>query len=263
MGVFWGSGSLQGTSADTHVPSAPKLILSDHVKPSGIKVSWVCYRCSGGRSGGREAWPHHGHHRSSGTCCPRLTQRQEEKLTLRYSVCSLQDVLGHNTVHQCPVMSRLVVWHYWIGLNWQSYHAEAGVSPQKRRDTHGYGLKVWRGGRGGFWDIKLRHKTDADTLQNKRINEKRNVDSKHGTTKTSNLSSTFKPFVYAEHAQGVGKRVARSLQLKASEQLSKNNWTSGRGGGGHLAWTLTSLKNKKLKTRSCFQATVSYCGAVL
>lgn len=26
-----------------------------------------------------------------------------------------------------------------------SYHAEAGVSPHKRRDTHGYGLKVRKG----------------------------------------------------------------------------------------------------------------------
>lgn len=36
-----------------------------------------------------------------------------------------------------------------IRLDWWSYHAEAGVSPHKRRDPHVHGLKVWRGGRGG------------------------------------------------------------------------------------------------------------------
>lgn len=37
------------------------------------------YRCSGGRSGGREAWPNHGHHGGSNAWCPGLTQRQTER----------------------------------------------------------------------------------------------------------------------------------------------------------------------------------------
>lgn len=66
-----------------------------------INLKWVCYRCSGGRSCGREAWPHHGHHGSS--WCPRLSQterKRDSKTQCRPPVgCE-----GHQRA-QCPSVS--------------------------------------------------------------------------------------------------------------------------------------------------------------
>lgn len=47
----------------------------------------------------------------------------------------------------CPSVSGNVhLEHYWTGLEGSSYHGEVGVHPHKSNSTHGYGLKVWRGG---------------------------------------------------------------------------------------------------------------------
>lgn len=70
----------------------------------------------------------------------RQTERKRESETQYRPTGECEGPPKGLVVHQGPVMSAPVSGHYWIIMDWWSYHGEAGVSPHKRRDTHGYGL---------------------------------------------------------------------------------------------------------------------------
>lgn len=74
-----------------------------------------------------------------------------------------------------------------ITLDWWSYQAEAGVSPHKRRDTHVYGLKVWRGGRGGGGTL-----LHIGQMQTHRLHTKLNVYETVPATEVKGMTWTDK-----------------------------------------------------------------------
>lgn len=152
--AFWGSGPSQETSAQTFYFCQSSS--SIHLRSYYLRVR-ECYRCSWRRSRG-EAWPHHGHHGSSWCSGLDRNKREEKKEGNKRKYLALCVWPPMSRVHQLPVMSRLVWGHYWSTLHWWSYHAEAGVNPHKRRDTHGCGLQGKAGReRRRRWDVTRLH----------------------------------------------------------------------------------------------------------